>query len=247
MKLVLGSNADYRPYTLDFDVEPSTLQAGGQGSIHFRVLDPDGRIVRHLEVLHERVFHLFIVSYDLQHFAHVHPTQRANGSLDVAVTFPRAGPYRLIADFLPTGGLPQLVEKTFVTADYEGSLRPTDSPPVDAADKVANGTRVRLISPPSIAGREQLLTFELVDDKTGRPVDDLQPYLGASAHLLVVSGEMTGAFHSHPAAEVSSAVGPDVVFQLTFGRPERYRLWFQFQRHGKVETVAFTLPVAERQ
>lgn len=244
MKLTLASKADYRPYTLDFEVSPATLRDGEHGVITFRVRDADQRPVTRLELLHERVFHLFIVSHDLDHFAHIHPTQRRDGALVVDVTFPRAGPYRLIADFLPTGGMPQLVEKTFVTAGYQGDLGRSGPAEPDRRDKVVNGTRVRIFSPPSVAGREQLVTFELVDEVTGEPVRDLQPYLAATGHLLVLSTDLSGAFHSHPAAEVSSTVGPEIVFQLIFGRPGSYRLWLQFQRRGNVETVAFTLPVS---
>ena len=78
--------------------------------------------VRRFELVHERVFHLFIVSRELEYFAHVHPTLHADGSLDVDVELPRAGVYQMIADFLPVGGSPQLVQKSIVTAGYTGVL-----------------------------------------------------------------------------------------------------------------------------
>ena len=226
---------------------PRSLQPNTNTKIRFTIQDPDGNRVRRLETLHERLLHLFVVSYDLEFFTHVHPIIRADGSLDVDIVLPRPGPYRLIADFLPTGGPPQLIEKSIITGGYDGPLVPPSRASTDLEDKVANGTRVRIFSPPSFAGREQLVTFELSDNVTGKPVVDLEPYLAATGHLFVIGADLDRAFHSHPVAEVSSRFGPEVVFQMIFGREGLYRLWFQFQRNGQVATVSFTLPVSPAQ
>jgi hypothetical protein len=244
MALVRIGVADYRPYLLDFEITPRALRPGQQGRARFFVRDPrTGATVRRLALMHERVFHLFIISHDLAYFAHVHPRLHANGSLDVDFTVPRAGAYQLIADFLPEGGAPQLVQRSFVTAGYTEALA---TPPVlapDAADKVVEGTRVKLTMPEPFAGREQLVTFDLVDEATGAPATDLEPYLGATGHLLLASADLAIAFHAHPVAEISARGGPTVVFQVLFPRAGDYRLWAQFQRGGRVLTSSFTVPV----
>jgi hypothetical protein len=244
MALVRIAATDYRPYLLDFAITPRALRPGQQGRARFFVRDPrTGATVRRLALMHERVFHLFIISHDLAHFAHVHPRMHGNGSLDVDFTVPRAGAYQLIADFLPEGGAPQLVQRSFVTAGYTEALA---TPPVlapDAADKVIDGTRVKLTMPEPFAGREQLITFDLLDETTGAPATDLEPYLGATGHLLLASADLAIAFHAHPVAEISARAGPTVVFQVLFPRPGDYRLWAQFQRRGGVLTSSFTVPV----
>jgi hypothetical protein len=173
----------------------------------------------------------------------VHPTLREDGSLDVGVELPRPGVYQLIADFLPAGGSPQLLQKSIVTAGYTGPLVAVPVLPRDTADKVLGDTRVKLTMPDPIAGREQLVTFDLEDASTGAAVVDLQPYLGAAGHLLLVSADLAIAAHSHPVAEISKAGGPTVVFQMIFPRAGDYRMWVQFQRHGEVLTSSFTVPV----
>ena len=115
--------------------------------------------------------------------------------------------------------------------------------PRDTADKVLRDTRVKLTIPDPVAGREQLVTFDLEDTSTGAPVIDLQPYLGAAGHLLLVSADLAIAAHSHPVAEISRPGGPTVVFQMVFPRAGDYRMWVQFQRHGDVLTSSFTVPV----
>jgi hypothetical protein len=246
MALVAAASADYRPYLLDVELTPRAVTPGQPVQARFRVLEPGTRQpVSAFEPIHEKVFHLFVVGHDLQHFAHLHPELRSDGSLDIAFEVPRSGAYRFIADFLPIGGAPQLLEKSFVTAGYAGPLVPAGIAP-DIDDEVVGATRVRLISPPSVAGREQLVTFELADAASGEPVADLEPYLGATGHLLVLSADLSVAFHSHPVASITSAFGPSIVFQMLFPRPGVYKLWMQYQRNGTIGTASFALPVQER-
>jgi hypothetical protein len=245
MQLVPGA-ADYTPYRLDLELTPRALRAGEKGRVRFFVRHPGtGATVRTFETMHERVFHLFVVSRDLGHFAHVHPVLRRSGALDVDIAVPRPGAYQLIADFLPVGGAPQLIQRSFVTAGYTGSLSAVPDLSSDLQDKVDGGVRVALVPPDSRARREQLLTFEVTDAATSAPVANLEPYLGATGHLLVASADLSVAFHSHPVAEVSSQNGPRVVFQVVLPRAGMYRLWMQIQRGGRVSTVAFTVPVED--
>jgi hypothetical protein len=247
MALVPATASDYRAYQLDVDITPAAIRSGQRAHVRFLVRNPHtAAIVRRFEPVHERVFHLFIVSRDLEYFAHVHPTLRPDGALDVDITVPGAGAYQLIADFMPVGGAPQLIQKWFVTAGYGGPVAAVPRLTADVTDKVASRSRVALTMPPPIAGREGLITFEVSDQRTGRPVDDLEPYLGATGHLLIVSDDLEIAAHSHPVAAISSAGGPTIVFQTVFPRAGIYRMWIQFQRAGEVCTVPFTVSIAPR-
>jgi hypothetical protein len=192
------------------------------------------------------MLHLFVVSHDLAYFAHVHPVPRRDGTFEQVLDLPSAGAYRLIADFVPSGAPPQLVQKSIVTAGFRGTLLPPAGLAVDLADKVVDGVRVKTVVPEPIAGREQLITFELEDAVSGRPVDDLEPYLGATAHLLLVGADLQSAQHSHPVAEISNAAGPRLVFQVVFPIPGVYRIWVQMQRRGRVLTAPFTVRVRPR-
>ena len=95
--------------------------------------------------------------------------------------------------------------------------------------------------PTLTAGESQAFRLHFRDEKSGVPVTDLEPYLGAPAHLLVVSSDLVDAVHSHPAVEFSSVNGPDVVFEAVFPKPGTYRMWVQFKRQGRVELAAFTV------
>jgi hypothetical protein len=216
--------------------------AGRTERLRFVVRDPHtGAAVRSFTLLHERLLHLFIISHDLTYFTHVHPRIEADGTFEEPVTLPRAGAYRLIADFAPDGAAPQLLQKTIVTAGYHGSLRAGAAPAVDIADKAVDGLRVSVAASEPIAGREQLVTFTVADALTGKEVTDLEPFLGAPGHLLIVGSDLLTAAHSHPVVELSGAAGPEVVFQVLFPRAGVYRMWVQFQRQGRVVTAPFTV------
>ncbi|HKB10717.1 MAG TPA: heavy metal-binding domain-containing protein [Vicinamibacterales bacterium] len=243
---LVAAAGDYTPYVLDFSLTPRTLRPKQTTHVEFSVRHPStGAVVRRFEAVHERVFHLFVVGRDLEYFAHLHPVLRRNGSLGVDVEVPRPGPYELIADFLPDGGAPQMLQRAVVTAGYAGPLNATPALVSDLDDKTDGSVRVHLTPPDPRARREQLLTFELHDPASDAPVVDIEPYLGANGHLLIVSADFGAVFHSHPVAELSSPHGPTVVFQALFPRAGMYRMWAQFQRAGRVATVPFTVRIGD--
>jgi hypothetical protein len=247
MALVAAGPNDHRSYEVDVELVPRAVRPLQNAHVRFLVRDPrTHKTVHRFERVHDRVLHLFVVSRDLEYFTHVHPTLHGSGELDVDLAVPRAGTYRLIADFVPAGGAPQLVQKSFTTAGHDGRLGEVPELSIDRADKVVRGARAALIMPDAIAGREQLVTFELADAASGTPITDLEPFLGATGHLLLASADLEIVAHSHPVAEISGRAGPNVVFQVLFPRAGMYRMWAQFQRRGEVLTVPFTVLVRER-
>jgi hypothetical protein len=71
-------------------------------------------------------------------------------------------------------------------------------------------------------------------ERDGRPVTDLQPYLGALGHLVMLRAGDLAYLHTHPDAERLS-------FGLEAPPPGDYRLYLQFQHAGAVHTAAFTV------
>jgi hypothetical protein len=234
-------------YHLDVETTPRVLRSGVDGTVRFTVRESrTNTVVQKFEQVHERLFHLFVISQDLEHFAHLHPTLAQDGSLDVDVRLPRPAPYHFFADFLPAGGAPQLLHRALVSADYDGTLaKAARALPLDLSDKVVNGIRIRLETPEQLAGREQIISCWLEDATTGAPITDLEPYLGAWGHLLIVSWDLQDVVHSHPVAAVSDEGGPRIGFQQRFPRTGRYRMWAQFQRDGEIAIAQFTINVAE--
>jgi hypothetical protein len=195
------------------------------GKLTFRILDPKtGHPVRDFQIVHEKRFHLFIVSRDLNSFAHEHPEMQPDGSFRLRYDFPASGEYRLLSDFYPAGGTPQLIAHTLVVT-APGTHMAEPQPP--------GNLNVELETEPAqpIAGQKTMLFFKL------SPSDGLEPYLGAAAHMLVASEDLVDMIHTHPAY-----AGPEQ-FNVIFPRPGRYRIWVQFQRLGVVNTKIFDVTV----
>ena len=107
---------------------------------------------------------------------------------------------------------------------------------------VARGLRTRLSAEDVTAGRNGHLTFDVADASGGEPVTDLEPYLGAAAHLFIASDDLTETMHAHP--DTTAAGGSRLTFDVTLPKPGGYRIWLQIQRRGNVITLPFTLVVS---
>jgi hypothetical protein len=234
MKLIAGI-PDPKEYRVDLKVTPRVLKPGGLAKMTFRIREPEsGKPVEKFEVLHEKLFHLFLIGQDLRFFAHEHPEPQPDGSFTFAGNLPESGQYRLLCDFYPAGGTPQMIAKTIIV----GGTAPKRPLLEDLEPQSAENVRVSLRMEPAkpIAGTKTMLFFEL-DQAEG-----LQPYLGAWGHLLAASADLIDMIHAHPAWEEG---GPKIQFNVIFPRPGMHRVWAQFQRNGVVNTVAFNVPVME--
>jgi hypothetical protein len=235
-------------YRMRVSTVPAVLRARKPALLKFAIGEPDkGKPVPQYELIHEKLFHLFLVSQDLDWFAHVHPELSRHGDFVLPVQFPKPGAYRLAADFYPAGGTPQLLTRTVLTAD-SGDERLFDIPKLepDLGAKQASNLRVELRTEPAqpLAGQETLLFFRLSPD------DGIEPYLAAWGHMLAASDDLIDLIHDHPlyvdGVEPPALKKPwpsQVQFNILFPRERTYRLWVQFQRRGIVNTVSFTIPV----
>jgi hypothetical protein len=230
-------------YRLVFRKEPAHVPAGRPVELQFELIDPrTKKRATHFEVVHERLFHLFLVSADLGYFVHDHPTLGSDGIFRFRTTLPQAGIYRLLADCYPTGGTPQLLPHYLTTAGYDKSIaESTAHPPADISPKNSANMAVSLRMEPAepVPGKKTMLFFTL------DPGEGVEPYLGAWGHLLAASNDLMDAIHEHPIyVNDKPADGkPEIQFNVFFPREATYRIWVQFQRKGVVNTAAFTIPV----
>ena len=118
MNLVAGI-PDPVEFHLDVETLPQPIQAGRPAALQFFIHDPwKDRPVSSYNVVHEKLFHAFVVSEDLQFFRHAHPTLAADGLFQLPIVLPKAGMYRVLGDFYPAGATPQLNARTiFVPGD----------------------------------------------------------------------------------------------------------------------------------
>jgi hypothetical protein len=251
MDLVPGNPLALPDFNLHVETTPRALKPGVPITWRFTVHHPvSGEKARDFIVTHEKLFHLFVISRDLEEFAHIHPERHADGSFTIEHTLPKAGHYKLFADFLPSGGGTQITGIPFATAGVDEDIvaaRAKLSP--DAVlSKTIDGVKVDILNERAtiLGGEEVDLVFRFTDAKTDAPIADLERYLGAFGHLVILSEDMTEYVHAHPREETQpdpsapQRGGPEVLYDALLPKPGRYRAWLQFQRQGKLSTVVFT-------
>jgi hypothetical protein len=240
MKLVAGI-PEGREFRVLIATRPAVLKPREDVHLTLRVEDPEtGKAASSFEIMHEKLYHLFVVSQDLGFFAHVHPEIQPDSSFVLDLKFPRPGVYRVLSDFYPQGATPHLIASTLIVPGEGFKLAPAHAQP-DLAPKTAENLGVELVTEPAqpIAGFKTMLFFRL------KPDDGIEPYIGAMGHLLAVSADLIDMMHTHPVyvTDPDGGAYKQLQFNLIFPREGLYRVWVQFQRKGVVNTVAFNVPV----
>jgi hypothetical protein len=235
MKLAAGI-PDPVAFHLDLSIAPQPPKTGQPATMTFAVHDPwKDRPVKNFLVIHEKLFHAFVVSQDLEFFQHGHPSQTGDGTFQYQVVFPKPGMFRVLGDFFPDGATPQLITKTvFVPGAAPAAVKIGR----DYSAKAAENLHVSLETIPAqpTAGTRTQVRFTI------DPADGFEKYLGAWAHMLAASDDLIDMMHQHP---FIADGGPQVEFRVVFPRPRTYRMWVQFQRNGVVNTVHFDVPVTK--
>lgn len=253
MTLVPGNPLGTANYHLRVETVPRVVRAGQPTTFRFHVEDPVSRSpVTDYAVVHDMPYHVFVLSRDTSVFMHEHPVRQPDGVFALTVTLPKPGHYVLISDFFPVGGSGQVLLTPVVTAGFDGDVQaqvPTLTLDTSWTKREGGVIAELRTSPTSLVASEDLdLPLHFVDEATGQPVRDLQRYLGAFGHALIVNEELTEYIHAHPeetleGTDIKEGGGPDVTFHTLFPKAGRYKAWVQFQRGGKLSTVSFTFRV----
>ncbi|MBA2520240.1 MAG: HAD-IC family P-type ATPase, partial [Chloroflexia bacterium] len=237
--------------------DPVAPEPGQPVTFAYRVVDEQsGEVVSDLPLDHERQMHLILTSRDLAQFQHIHPEPGDDGVYRVDTKLPAAGTYLLYDEFVHAGQT--VLDRRELTVGAPSNAGAALTP--DQAPKTVAGFTVALNAAETItAGEATNFTFTLSRD--GAPVTDLAPYLGAAAHVAIVSEDAADFAHTHgeavapaPAGDddraagddghgVPAAFGPEVQVEHAFPEPGRYKIWGQFSHDGQVLTAPFTVEV----
>jgi hypothetical protein len=194
--------------------------------VSFQVQDPSGEPVRSYDVEHEKELHLIVLgTRSLTDFQHVHPTRASDGTWTARLRLAPGTSYRLYADASTAGEGFLATADLFTTGSHPG---PDPVPGPTTTDRVA-GFDVELDE------AEGEATLQVTRD--GAPVE-LEPYLGALGHLVVIRADDLAYLHVHPEDDAAA------VFSVSGLAPGRYRYFFDFQVDGVVHTAAFTHDVS---
>lgn len=226
---------------------------------------------------HGHLMHLFLVRMpEMDRFYHLHPDETSADSFSEKLSGVEAGKYAIFADIVRESGFPDTMTAQLTLPDL--SPRATASsqgrddaaaqaPPVSQAAPVTqaalgDGAHAQWASNAQTleAHKPLLLRFRLLD-AAGRPLRDLEPYMGMAGHLVIVRRDLGVFAHVHPAGSVPMAAvalldqqrvsgdpmagmhhetaPSEISFPFGFPEPGDYRMFLQVKRAGRVETAVF--------
>jgi Cu+-exporting ATPase len=243
---------------LDVAVDvPDEIRPGEPTEVTVEVRDADtGELVEDLVRTHQVWMHMIITRADLGTFAHIHPEPtETNGTFTVTAEFPTAGNYSIHTEFRRQGQMADVLDSRELTVAGNAPTL-TRLSAADVREQVVNGVRIQLDGTAHVAETSDF-TLRFSNAATGEPVTDLQPYLGAAGHVVVMRGDGTRFGHRHAetfddedrpvAAMPGTTFGPDLDLHVTFEVAGTYRLWAQFRlADGTVVTAPFTVHAPEQ-
>jgi hypothetical protein len=208
-----------------------------------------------LERVHERQIHLVIISDDLAEFDHIHPDPITNNVFRVTHQFAHGGMYWLFADYTPPGGAQTIARFPVTIEGARGT--PSKSRTEESRSAIRGGVRALLTTDqPLLTGRDIRFKFSLTDADSGEPIVNLDPYLGAWAHIMLASQDARDYIHAHPLVRnaepsdpwqhthVDSGPSPSEIETITgFRHSGSYKLWLQVQRNFELLTFPFVFQV----
>ena len=200
---------------------------------------------------HDSLLHLVVISADGAFYTHVHPARSAPGRFAIPITPDRPGRYTAYAEIERRDSGTQVIARDFVVGGT-GAGRPGQFQGIGSERQIGD-LQVKVASSLANlqAGKQATFTFSF--SKDGKPVDDLQPWLGMAGHMIARSADGAIFAHIHalgpmaPAGILETGInyGPDIQFVYTFPQPGRYQIWGQFRHAQQIVTVPIEVEVGQ--
>ncbi|WP_070727046.1 heavy metal-binding domain-containing protein [Hymenobacter lapidarius] len=227
-----------KSYQMKFEPTPMQLVAGQPATLTYIPQEVGNEAAPvPLAVVHEKKIHLIIVRKDLSVFYHEHPEFTADANYKVPFTFPKGGDYVLFQDYSPAGGGHQLGRQV---VNVQGAKYTPVKFRQDQMQWEQDGYQATLAFDKELKVG-QLLGMRITLRKNGQPVTDLDKYLGALGHVVVISEDTERYLHVHPNDQADK--GPAIGFNTSFEAPGLYRVFLQFNHGGQIHTGNFTINV----
>ena len=234
-----------RTYEPEITFDTTSVKPNQPIKFSYKIKNDKGEILKKYEIAHEKIMHFIVVRKDLQNFQHLHPDfNQATGEFTVDITFPTDGPYRVFPDFTPTEDNPQKLPVTVYHDINVGDMskyKAETAVPDTKTKKTVGDYQITYNFPSEIMMRNEI-NYSLTMTKTGQLVRDLESYLGALGHSVILKEGTLDFIHTH-AEETTTNRGPEIKFSTSFPEEGVYKIFTQFQHQNKVNTVDFVVRV----
>jgi hypothetical protein len=229
-----------KPYDLML-IPESPISIGKPICLYIQLYNQQTRLPpSQLQIMHEKPAHVFIVSQDLSDFQHLHPDVMSPGLLRLPIQFNKPGQHKLFIQFKTPEEGEQTLNKPFLLGSVQQSqtlLRPDAHEP-----KYIDGYKFQVKGLPTQTGSMSMFHIEI--SQNGVPVANIEPFLGAGAHGVIISQDTQSFVHTHPTSKpVNGLYHSPIMFHTQIDKPGLYKMWIQTQINGQLHTVDWTFPV----
>lgn len=198
-------------------------------SVHLE--DNEGKAPK-LDMTHEELIHLIVVSEDLNEYLHLHPVQMNDSTFEEEIVLTGYS-YRAFVDINPQGK-GYVIEPIPFKAGSVSQIDFHDVHPVLQVDqeltKEDQGKTVEFKHDPFEVDKNIKLSFHI---NNAIP----EPYLGALGHVVIIDDEVQEFIHVHPISD------EETVFEAHFNKSGIYKLWAEFKFESKVIPFPFVIEV----
>jgi hypothetical protein len=216
---------------------------GAAVPVAFRILDPSGRPQTDYDVGHTKPLHMYVLRDDMSKYQHLHP-ELSGDTWRATISVPDGGQYRIYTEFLPRGWPdpthPVVLGSPF-TVPGDTAFVPLPPP---APSVTVDGFTVSRPEGAADVPVQQLTELKFrITDAAGHPVDRLDAYLGAYAHMSAYHSLTMGLLHQHPRGTFIDSVkgGPELTVAAQFANRGEHRLFLEFSVDGQVHRAEFTV------
>ena len=220
---------------MSLETSRSQIEALQEVELAFTPKDKsDNTAVVELQETHEKMIHVIAVNENLTWFDHIHAEPDTNGAYRVSETFPSEGKYFVYADYKSKIGGPQTDR---IEVNVIGKQNPLQHHHQEKISAESDGYSLFVQSGNNL--KTGSVELPIILEKDGSKVErsDIENYLGAVAHIILIGQEDKDFIHIHPESSETSAIHAHT--EIT--KPGVYRMWVQFQTNGQVHTADFTL------
>lgn len=226
----------------------SSLPAAEKSApVVIRLTGRDGKPVTpdDLKVAHTEKLHLLIVDETLTDYHHEHPVAAGKPGeyrFDFQPRF--GGTYHVWADVVPTATGKQEYSKTTMQIGGPSATR------TQAINTTAesDGFRFEMSfekAEPLRAGQATLATVKATKD--GREFTQLEPVMGAFAHMVAFPADLASVAHVHPMGKepekATERGGPMLSFHIAPEKPGYHKIFLQTQIGGRENYASFGVNV----
>ena len=234
--------------TIKSEIVTKSASPGQSLPALLRLTDTAGQPVTldDLRVAHTEKIHLLIIDQSLTDYHHVHPMagdKPGEYRFDFKPRF--GGPYLIWADVVPAKTGKQEYVKTKV--QVPGPAAASDKTLNTTAE--ANGYRFSLTtenSKPLQAGKATMMKIK-VTTLDGKEFSNLEPVMGAFAHMVAFPEDLESVTHVHPMGKEPETKaergGPELSFHVEPAKPGYQKFFLQTQIEGSDTYAAFGMNV----